>query len=260
MSKFTSKRILLTGHKGFIGGHLQRALAGHELVCIDHGDSVLPVHDFDWVIHVGANSSTQERDVEKIFQQNYEYSVDLYNRARHWGVNFQFASSASIYGLGQDFRESAPPDPRTPYAWTKWLFERYVERHPPKESCVQIFRYFNVYGSGEDHKGSQASPHSQFARQAREQGYVTVFENSDQYLRDFVPVETVVDCHLRFLNLHVSGVFNIGTGQAQSFLSVAEQFGVPIRTRPMPEPLKSSYQTYTCADMTKTNQYLTQPR
>jgi len=260
MSTFTSKRILLTGHKGFIGSHLKTALSGHHLTCLELGDPLVPIHNFDWVIHLGANSSTQEQDVEKIFKQNYDYSVDLYNRARHWGVNFQFASSASVYGLGTNFKETAPPDPRTPYAWTKWLFERYVQQHPPKESCVQIFRYFNVYGSGEEHKGNQASPCSQFAQQARESGYVTVFENSDQYLRDFVPVETIVAYHLRFLKLHVSGVFNFGTGTATSFQTIAEKFNVPIRFKPMPEQLKSSYQKYTCADMTHTNLFLAQPR
>lgn len=252
MLKNTSKRILLTGYKGFIGSHLRLALLGHDLHCVDWGDPVPQIHDFDWVIHVGANSSTQERDVEKIFQQNYDYSVDLYNQARHWGVNFQFASSASIYGLGQDFKESAPADPRTPYAWTKWMFERYVARYPSKESHVQIFRYFNVYGPGEEHKGSQASPFTQFAQQARDQGKITVFEGSDRAQRDFVPVATVINYHLKFMARPVSGVFNIGTGTTQSFGDIARSFDVPVVTVPMPQSLKSSYQWYTCADMTKT--------
>ena len=256
MSKFTSKRILLTGHKGFIGSHLKQALTGHVLTCLEWGDPVPRVLDFDWIVHVGANSSTQERDVEKIFKQNYDYSVDLYNQARHQAVNFQFASSAAVYGQGQDFRETAAPDPRTPYAWTKWLFERYVAQHPPNESSVQIFRYFNVYGSGEDHKGSQASPFTQFARQAREQGVITVFENSDQYCRDFIPVDTVVQYHLRFMDLHVSCIFNFGTGRTKSFLDIAKSFGVPIRTIAMPYDLVLSYQSYTCADMSKTNHYI----
>lgn len=215
-----------------------------------------PVYNFDWIVHVGANSSTQERDVLKIFAQNYDHSLDLYNQARHFGVNFQFASSASVYGLGTDFRETAPPDPRTPYAWSKWLFEHYVSQHPPRESVIQIFRYFNVYGPGEEHKGSQASPHTQFAKQAAQQGYITVFEGSENYQRDFVPVQTVVDYHLKFMQQPVSGVFNIGTGQTQSFMDIARGFGVDIRTVAMPENLRPNYQSYTCADMTKTKQTL----
>lgn len=246
-------KILLTGHKGFIGQHLLAALQQHhDVEAADLGDPIPKIHGLDWIVHVGANSSTVERDVEKIFKQNLDYSIDLYDQALYHGVNFQFASSASIYGMGTDFRETAPPDPRTPYAWTKWLFERYVEQNPPNRSRVQLFRYFNVYGSGEEHKGSQASPYTQFARQAREQGFITVFENSDQYRRDFVPVETIVDYHLRFMKLDVNGVFNLGTGTTRSFQEIAESFGVPIRTIPMPEHLKPSYQAYTCADMSKT--------
>lgn len=256
MSKFTSKRILLTGHKGFIGSHLRQALTGHAVTCLEWGDTMPRILDFDWVVHVGANSSTQERNVDKIFKQNLDYSVDLYNLARNQEVNFQFASSASVYGLGQDFTETAAPDPRTPYAWTKWLFERYVAQHPPKQSSVQIFRYFNVYGPGEEHKGSQASPFTQFAKQAREQGEITVFENSEQYARDFIPVDLIVKYHLRFMELHVSGIFNFGTGSTQSFMDIAKSFGVPIRTVPMPKDLAANYQRYTCADMTKTNQYI----
>lgn len=256
----TYKRILLTGHKGFVGGHLQQALACHDLTCVDLGDAVPDIHTFDWIVHVGANASTQEHDVEKIFRENYDYSVDLYNQARHWGVNFQFASSASVYGQGKDFRETAPPDPRTPYAWSKWLFEHYVATKPPTESVVQIFRYFNVWGSGEAHKGSQASPHTQFALQAQTKGSITVFEGSDKVCRDFVPVETVVHYHQAFLDVPISGVFNIGTGQTQTFAQIANSFGVPVHTMPMPESLKHSYQWYTCADMTKTNQYVPPPR
>ena len=245
-------KILLTGYKGFIGRHLHHALQQHDVCTADLGDPLPNIAGLDWIVHVGANSSTVERDVEKIFQQNLDYSIDLYNQAVYHGVNFQFASSASIYGLGHDFAETAPPDPRTPYAWTKWLFERHVAYNPPSRSCVQLFRYFNVYGTGEEHKGGQASPYTQFARQAREQGYITVFENSDQYRRDFVPVETIVDYHLQFMNLDVSGVFNLGTGTTKSFQEIAESFGVPIRTVPMPEHLRASYQAHTCADMSKT--------
>jgi ADP-L-glycero-D-manno-heptose 6-epimerase len=132
------------------------------------------------------------------------------------------------------------------------LFERYHQQHQGG-NVTQGFRYFNVYGPGETHKGSQASPHTQFAKQACETGCVKVFENSDQYIRDFVPVEQVVATHLAFLNSQESGVFNIGTGKPKSFLQVAQQFDVPVIEIPMPEQLKASYQKYTCADMTKTN-------
>jgi ADP-L-glycero-D-manno-heptose 6-epimerase len=119
---------------------------------------------------------------------------------------------------------------------------------------AQIFRYFNVYGpEGEEHKGSQASPYAQFKRQAETIGKIQVFEGSDRFLRDFVPVSRIVETHLKFLNVKESGVWNVGTGTPRSFMSVAKEFGVPIETVPMPDILKDSYQKYTCADMTRYN-------
>jgi ADP-L-glycero-D-manno-heptose 6-epimerase len=165
----------------------------------------------------------------------------------------QYSSSASLYGMGTDFSETAPLDPRTPYAWSKYLCEYYHRQHQGGNT-VQGFRYFNVYGpEGEEHKGKQASPYAQFKRQAEETGQISVFEGSDQFLRDFVHVSQVVEAHVKFLNVKESGIWNVGTGQPRSFMSVAEEFGVPITTVPMPAILKDSYQRYTCADMTRYN-------
>jgi ADP-L-glycero-D-manno-heptose 6-epimerase len=140
------------------------------------------------------------------------------------------------------------------------MFERYAAKRQEFADHVgnriQGFRYFNVYGSGEAHKGGQASPYHQFEKQARETGRICVFEGSREYRRDFVSVSQVIDTHLAFLNIKQSGVFNVGTGRTQSFYEVAERFGVPIEEIPMPEHLKSSYQTYTCADMTRTDRAL----
>lgn len=248
-------RILLTGHRGFIGGHLARALQNHDLVCVDLSDPLPAIDGLDWIVHVGANSSTVERDVDRILSQNLDYSIDLYDRACYWGVNFQFASSASLYGLGADFRETAALDPRTPYAWSKYMFERYVSQNPSVHSVTQIFRYFNVYGPGEEHKGSQASPFTQFEQQARTTGVIRLFEHSDQYLRDFVPVQQVVDTHLRFMNVRQSGIWNVGTGHARSFYDIAEEIAHKYQARieyiPMPQHLQAGYQRYTCADTTK---------
>lgn len=248
-------KILLTGHKGFIGKNMLQALenTNHEISTFEWDDGNMPsVMEQDWVIHLGAISSTTERDVDKIMRQNYDFSRQLFAACKVYGVNLQYSSSASVYGLGTNFSETAPVDPRNAYAWSKYLFERYHQQHQGG-NVVQGFRYFNVYGLGENHKGSQASPYHQFTKQAEEFGEVKVFENSHEYRRDFVPVEQVIATHLAFLNSQESGIFNIGTGTTQSFLEVAESFGVPIQTIPMPEQLKASYQKYTCADMTKTN-------
>ena len=246
-------RILLTGHRGFIGSHLLTALnnAGHEVSTYEWGDGMLPsVMEQDWVIHVGAISSTTEKDIEKVMQQNVDFSIGLYNACKTYGVNFQFASSASLYGMNREFSETSPLDPRTPYAWSKYLVERHIERHP-MGARSQVFRYFNVYGPGEEHKGTQASPFTQFAKQAKIDGRIRVFENSENYKRDFISVDRVVQMHMEFLQVEESGTWNFGTGATISFLDVAKMFDVPIETIPMPENLKHSYQQYTCADMTK---------
>ena len=248
-------KILLTGYKGFIGSHMFRALEahGHHVAVYDWGEILPSVMEQDWVIHMGAISSTTERNIEKVMQQNVDFTQQLYEACHTFGVNFQYSSSASVYGLVSTFREDAELDPRTPYAWSKYLTERYIQRHPMGPRA-QIFRYFNVYGpEGEEHKGSQASPYAQFKRQAKETGRIQVFEGSDRFLRDFVPVSKIVDTHLKFLTVKESGIWNVGTGQPRSFMAVAEEFGVPIETVPMPAILKDSYQKYTCADMTRYN-------
>jgi ADP-L-glycero-D-manno-heptose 6-epimerase len=247
--------ILLTGHKGFIGSHLLKALEkeGHFVDVYEWGQILPSIMEQDWVIHVGAISATTEKDIEKVLSQNLDFSIQLYNSCKTYGVNFQYASSASVYGMNQEFTEESPVDPRTPYAWSKYLFERHVRRHP-SGSTVQGFRYFNVYGSGEEHKGSQASPWTQFAKQYKETGKVKLFTGSETMLRDFVPVEQVVKTHLDFLKVKESGVWNVGTGTTKSFLDVAKSVAPESSFEfvPMPEILKNSYQYYTCADMSKT--------
>ena len=251
-------KILLTGYKGFIGSHMFRALEahGHHVAVYDWGEILPSVMEQDWVIHMGAISSTTERNIEKVMQQNVDFTQQLYEACHTFGVNFQYSSSASVYGLVSTFREDAELDPRTPYAWSKYLTERYIQRHP-MGARTQMFRYFNVCGpEGEEHKGSQASPYAQFKRQAEETGKIRVFEGSDRFLRDFVPVSKIVDTHLKFLDVKESGIWNVGTGAPRSLMSVAEEFGVPIETVPMPDILKDSYQKYTCADMNKYNNTL----
>ncbi len=246
-------KILVTGHKGFIGSRMVKALSEHQITTCEWGERLPIIHGFDWVVHIGAISSTTERDVDKVMRQNYDFSVDLYESCMYHGVNFQFSSSASIYGLGTEFNESSPVDPRTPYAWSKYMFERYMMNNQPTSSVAQAFRYFNVYGpDGEEHKGSQASPYAQFKKQAEDTGRIQVFEGSENFLRDFVPVNDVIDLHKKFFNVNETGVWNVGTGTATSFRSVAESFGVEIVDVPMPPALHYSYQRYTCADMSKT--------
>ncbi len=253
-------KILITGSRGFIGSHavsFWHKLGGHEIVTYEWQEDVLPrIEGLDWVFHFGAISSTTERDVAKVMRQNYDFSVWLYKECIKYGVHLQWSSSASVYGLGGDFRETAPVDPRSPYAWSKYLFERYVSNNPSYIRC-QGFRYFNVYGANEMHKGTQASPYYQFAVQAQSTGIVKVFEGSEHFHRDFVPVEQVLAVQYQFIekNIKESGLWNVGTGQTKSFMDVAKekanQYGALIEQIPFPQHLEYSYQRYTCADLSK---------
>ena len=257
-------KILLTGHKGFIGSNMLKSLVDHEVTTFDWGDPLPDVAGHQWVIHMGANSSTTERNIEKIMMQNVDFSVWLLRECIKNGVDFQYSSSASVYGLRtSNFTEDAPVDPRNPYAWTKYLLERHVENIPVKDRKgirIQGFRYFNVYGSNEDHKKDMASPYHKFAKQFKETGKIRLFENSENYFRDFVPVEQVCQTHIDFLSVKESGVWNIGTGTPKSFLDVALSIAPKdcLEFIPMPENLRDNYQAYTCADMTKTNNSLQQ--
>lgn len=245
-------KLLLTGNKGFIGSNLARAWSHYDLHTREWGDDWPDLDGFDWVVHVGAISSTTERDVDKIMRQNYDDSIVLYEQCKKHNVNFQFSSSASVYGLGSRFDELAPVDPRTPYAWSKYLVERYIQNNPPTNNIrVQCLRYFNVYGPGEEKKGKQASPFTQFEQQAKEHGRITLFDVESR--RDFIHIKDLINIQTTFLHSQASGVFNVGTGNTLSFKEIAELYNVPIDIVPLPENLKSSYQTYTCADMTRTH-------
>ncbi|CAB4133225.1 WcaG Nucleoside-diphosphate-sugar epimerases [uncultured Caudovirales phage] len=259
-------KILITGNKGFIGSHFEKfwrdvSQDRNEIITYEWDENLMPrIEGLDWVFHFGAISATTERDVAKVMKQNVDFSVWLYEECRKYDVDMQWASSASVYGSSTDFRESSPVDPRSPYSWSKYLFEHYVEKHPTHRKC-QGFRYFNVYGpEGEEHKGTQASPFCQFKRQAETMGIIKVFEGSENLLRDFVHVDELIKVQYQFMSQDVkeNGIWNIGTGTTMSFMDVAkkyaDQYGALIQEIPMPENLKASYQYYTCADLTKLRQ------
>ena len=218
--------ICLTGYKGFIGSHLGMQLSkeGHKVIGFPwQGVNHFPDPSlYDWVIHLGAISSTTERNVDKILKHNLEYSMKLLEMCDTMGTNFQYASSASVYGNTGNFKEDGDVYPLNAYAWSKYLFDRFVNSIMGEfKVLVQGYRYFNVYGNNEESKGDQASPVTKFANQAKT-GKIKLFENSDQYLRDFVCVDDVCEVHSKMMNKDVSGIFNVGTGAPISFQKVAE--------------------------------------
>ena len=248
-------RILITGYKGFIGQNMVKALADHDLSLYEWGDPDYDLSGLDMVIHLGAISDTRCENWPALRRQNVDFTTTLMKRCQTHRVPLQIASSASVYGLhNTTFKESDPVAPANMYARSKAMVEAYFKQMKPV-SPVQLFRYFNVYGPHEDHKGEQASPFHKFRQQA-EQGEIRIFEGSDEFRRDFVPVQTVIDIHKAFFDIPQSGIWNVGTGTARSFLSVAQEVGGPIVAVPMPSGLKSSYQRYTQADLGKLHETL----
>jgi ADP-L-glycero-D-manno-heptose 6-epimerase len=253
-------KILVTGASGFIGQNMVSGLREeHEVIPHEWGQTISDVVGVDWVIHLGAVSSTVEQNISKIYRQNLDFTIKLYEECIKHNVNFQFASSASVYGLKSSFEESAPLDPQNHYSRSKAMFEKYIElRKAP--IITQAFRYFNVYGPHEDHKGGQASPHTQFTKQAKETGLIKLFEGSKNYKRDFINVTQIVDYHKQFFSVKESGVWNMGTGVAKSFYDVAKEIARYNAARleyiKMPKILKNNYQEFTQADTVKLQETL----
>ena len=258
------KKILLTGHKGFIGQNLIQRLwkDDYDVEGWELSDAGFPsINDKDLVIHLGAISDTTYSNLEHIMRVNLDFSVKLYNECIEQGVDMHFASSASVYGSLTSFSEDGPFDPKSFYAWTKYLFDRYVSENPTDKMIATGFRYFNVYGKmGEGHKGGMASPYHKFTEEAKNHGTVTLFENSYKYFRDFVSVEDVVEVHIKLINNKQSGIFNIGTGKATSFQivgeTIAKKYSSRVQYKEMPSALIRQYQTYTCADTKRLNKLI----
>lgn len=245
--------IIITGSSGFIGKHFINSLKDrHDLLLVDQEDAWRLMRDFDeWdkvemILHQGAISSTTEKDLQKLWHYNVAFSCALLNIAIEHEIPIKYASSASVYGNTQ-----GEINPLNQYAISKLQVDYTVLDNIDKFKLVQGFRYFNVYGDGEEHKGNQASPVSKFAKEIKETGKLNLFEGSDQFLRDFICVDDVVDIVLN--NTAPSGIYDLGTASPVSFQHVAELVAKKengtINTIPFPDHLKGKYQTYTCADM-----------
>jgi ADP-L-glycero-D-manno-heptose 6-epimerase len=214
------------------------------------------------IFHEGACSSTTEWDGRFMMDINYQYSKALLHYCLERKIQYLYASSASVYGGGSVFKEERQyEEPLNMYGYSKFLFDQYVRRILPKaESQVVGFRYFNVYGPREQHKGSMASVAFHFRNQIQESGQLRLFEGCDGYTdgeqrRDFVFVGDVSAVNMWFMDHpDKSGIFNLGTGRSQAFNDVAhavvDYFGKGnIKYITFPEHLKGRYQSFTEADI-----------
>jgi ADP-L-glycero-D-manno-heptose 6-epimerase len=234
--------------------------------------------DIEAVLHQGACSDTMETDGRYMMENNYRYSLSLMEWCQEEAVPFIYASSASVYGGGRVFAESRECEaPLNVYGYSKFLFDQAVRPRLADASAQVVgFRYFNVYGPRESHKGRMASVAYHFFNQYRATGKIKLFAGNDGYAngeqrRDFVSIEDVVKVNLHFLdNEKVSGIFNLGTGRSQTFNDVAvaslnacraldgkaaltlEEMKTQslIEYVAFPDALKGKYQSFTQADLT----------
>ncbi|MDV5141885.1 ADP-glyceromanno-heptose 6-epimerase [Chimaeribacter arupi] len=214
--------------------------------------------DIEAVFHEGACSSTTEWDGKYMMDNNYQYSKDLLHFCLDREIPLLYASSAATYG-GRDgnfIEERQYEQPLNVYGYSKFLFDQYVrEILPHAESQICGFRYFNVYGPREGHKGSMASVAFHLNNQINAGEAPKLFEGSEGFQRDFIYVGDVAAVNLWFWQNGVSGIFNCGTGRAESFQAVADAVvkhhnSAGVEYIPFPEKLKGRYQAFTQADLT----------
>jgi len=304
-------KIVVTGAAGFIGSNIIRGLNARgidDIIAVDdllEGDKFrnladlqiadyIDVDDFydlfaeaafgdvEAVFHEGACSDTMEPDGKYMMDNNYTLSCELFAACQEQGTRLLYASSAATYGGSATFRESPEFEkPLNVYGYSKLLFDQKLRRELGSDfsgAPIQVagFRYFNVYGPREQHKGRMASVAFHQFNQFRADGKVKLFGEYGGYgaggqMRDFVFIDDVVAVNLWFLDHpQASGLFNLGTGKAQPFNDVALAVVNTLRQQRMESPLTleqaahgglidyiafpaalvGKYQSYTQADLT----------
>jgi ADP-L-glycero-D-manno-heptose 6-epimerase len=307
-------RIVVTGAAGFIGANIIQGLNARgltDIIAVDdltQGDkfrnlATLQIADYvdadvfydefasggygqvEAVFHEGACSDTMESNGKFMMDNNYATSVSLFHACQKRGARLLYASSAATYGGSDTFTEDpAFEHPLNVYGYSKLLFDQRMRREcgidfqrsvMGKTGQVVGFRYFNVYGPREQHKGRMASVAFHQFNQFAAEGKVKLFGDYGGYgpgaqMRDFVFIDDVVAVNLWFFDHPgISGIFNLGTGRAQPFNDVASSVvnamraiqggsSLPLEAIataglieyiPFPDALRGKYQSYTQANL-----------
>ena len=294
--------ILVTGGAGFIGSNIVKALAAgaSELAICDlfgttekwrnienfsgfdliaPGDLIRFLNskknEIQAIIHMGATTDTTEKDVDLLLQNNFSFSLKLWDWSTKNETTFIYASSAAVYGNGeQGFNDDNSLEtlqhlkPLNAYAWSKLLFDQHVIKQvasqlPVPKSWAGL-RFFNVYGPYEHHKASQSSAVLQIYKRLEQGLPAKLFRShhknypDGQQKRDFIHVDDCIATVKFFLeNTGVNGIYNIGTGQARSFIDlaggVAKSMGRPLEVEwvDTPEGIRNQYQYFTEAQVTR---------
>ena len=279
--------IIVTGGAGFIGSRLIKELNNRgrtDIVLVDDltdGTKInnikdLEIEDYidkehfieilsvladnkmvDEVYHMGAESATTCVDGKYLMSNNFQYSCNIMNICATNDIPLVYASSASVYGDSTTFNDlSDDYQPNNMYGFSKLQADKYARKLMKKAKIIGC-RYFNVYSDGEfeTHKEGMKSPTAWMKEQYDKYGVVELFDNSDKFKRDFVHVDEVVDITLNLMSISKSGIYNVGTGKARSFVDMAKTLdeNIDIKYIPMPKSLSEHYQSYTQADMVSYN-------
>ena len=220
------------------------------------------------IIHMGACSSTTEKDADYLMDNNFHYSQELAKYCLENGIRFIYASSAATYGDGSngyndDENSLGVLRPLNMYGYSKQLFDSWIKRNSLADKVVGL-KYFNVYGPNEYHKGEMRSVVHKAFEQVRDTGKVQLFKSykpeikDGEQKRDFIYVKDAVDMTLYFLDHpDKNGIFNIGTGHAQTWTELVKALfdavGKPVNIEfiDMPEEIREKYQYFTEANLNK---------